>query len=252
MQKYCSNSWSYKQFASELSGGMRRRLSIAIALIRGTKTLIFDEPTTGINLFDLGLDPATRRQIWKIIEQIKKNPKRCIIITTHSMEEADALCNRISILCGGKIEAIGSQVHLKNKFSVGLKLTMIKPVTCLGELTEAGHIQKMVASETEALSILEKSVQEALCKEAVLEQNSIQHHMPKNNWNSTSIFLVPVSEKDKVVEIFSKIDEFCKKYSVVEWGFSQTSLEDVYVKVVLGSAEIVRTSNTGNNGLGSG
>jgi ABC-type multidrug transport system ATPase subunit len=155
------------------------------------------------------------------------------------MEEADALCTRIAILCGGKLEALGSQVHLKNKFSVGLKLTLITNVTCLGDLNETGHIQKMITSETEVLAKLEKIVQEFLCQNAVLEQKLIHYHIPKNNWHSTAIFVVPVSGKGKAVEVFSKIDQFCKANGIIEWGFSQTSLEDVYVKVVLASAGVI-------------
>ena len=77
----------YGKLASSLSGGMRRRLSIAIALIGNPDIVFFDEPTTG-------LDPETRRQLWDIIKR-EQSDGRCVIITTHSMEEADALCSRI-------------------------------------------------------------------------------------------------------------------------------------------------------------
>ena len=69
-----------------LSGGMRRRLSVAMACIGNPDILILDEPTTG-------LDPASRRQVWEVIERIKE--ERSVILTTHAMEEADHLCTRI-------------------------------------------------------------------------------------------------------------------------------------------------------------
>jgi ABC-type multidrug transport system ATPase subunit len=106
----------YGKLASSLSGGMRRRLSIAIALIGNPDIVFFDEPTTG-------LDPETRRQLWDIIKK-EQSDGRCVIITTHSMEEADALCTRIGIMGFGQLRCIGTQMHLKNKFGDGFKLTL--------------------------------------------------------------------------------------------------------------------------------
>ncbi len=75
-----------KKRSDNLSGGMRRRLSVAMACIGNPDILILDEPTTG-------LDPASRRQVWDVIENIKVG--RSVILTTHAMEEADHLCTRI-------------------------------------------------------------------------------------------------------------------------------------------------------------
>lgn len=72
-----------------LSGGMKRRLSVAISIVSDPKIIYLDEPTTG-------LDPESRRQLWDILARLKG--KRAVVLTTHSMEEADVLCNRISII----------------------------------------------------------------------------------------------------------------------------------------------------------
>lgn len=74
---------------STLSGGMKRRLSVAISIVSDPKIIYLDEPTTG-------LDPESRRQLWDILAKLKG--KRAVILTTHSMEEADVLCNRIAII----------------------------------------------------------------------------------------------------------------------------------------------------------
>lgn len=74
------------------SGGMKRRLSVAISCIGNPKIIFMDEPTTG-------MDPLSRRQVWKVIQHIKKN--RVIILTTHSMEEADVLSDRIGVIADG-------------------------------------------------------------------------------------------------------------------------------------------------------
>ena len=79
--------------ASTFSGGMKRRLSVGISVMADPKLLFFDEPTTG-------LDPLSRKRLWDMIKRLKKD--KIIVLTTHSMEEADALSDEIAILSGGK------------------------------------------------------------------------------------------------------------------------------------------------------
>lgn len=92
------------------SGGMKRRLEIARGLIHFPKVLFLDEPT-------IGLDPQTRRNIWHYIKELNKNEKITIILTTHYMEEADSLCDRVAIIDQGKIIALDAPTNLKS--SVG-------------------------------------------------------------------------------------------------------------------------------------
>lgn len=92
------------QRAKTLSGGWKRRLSIAIGLISKPKILFLDEPT-------LGLDVIARRELWKIINNMKG--KITIILTTHYLEEAEALCDRVAVMAKGKIKAIGTPAELK-------------------------------------------------------------------------------------------------------------------------------------------
>lgn len=90
--------------AKSLSGGMQRRLSIAMALISQPKVLFLDEPT-------LGLDVRARRELWKHIEQLKGS--MTIILTTHYLEEAEALADRIGIMSAGKLIALGTAGEIK-------------------------------------------------------------------------------------------------------------------------------------------
>ncbi len=90
------------------SGGMRRRLEIARGLLHNPRVLFLDEPT-------LGLDPQTREHIWDYIEKLTKEIKMTIVITTHYMEEAERLCNRVAIIDYGKIVALGSPKYLRSK-----------------------------------------------------------------------------------------------------------------------------------------
>ncbi|MDS0527087.1 ATP-binding cassette domain-containing protein [Clostridium sp. SHJSY1] len=88
------------------SGGMKRRLDISAALIHNPKVLFLDEPT-------VGLDIQTRREIWRYIKQLQKEKKTSIFLTTHYMEEADKLCDRIAILDHGCIKALDTPKNLK-------------------------------------------------------------------------------------------------------------------------------------------
>ena len=90
------------------SGGMRRRLELARGLLHNPRILFLDEPT-------LGLDPQTREHIWAYIENLVKSEKVTVIITTHYMDEADRLCNRVAIIDHGQVSALDSPRALKSK-----------------------------------------------------------------------------------------------------------------------------------------
>ncbi|XP_060661353.1 phospholipid-transporting ATPase ABCA3 isoform X1 [Drosophila nasuta] len=97
---------------SAYSGGNKRKLSTAIALIGRPSVVYLDEPTTG-------MDPAARRQLWNVICSVRDSGKS-IVLTSHSMEECEALCTRLAIMVNGEFKCIGSTQHLKNKYSKGL------------------------------------------------------------------------------------------------------------------------------------
>lgn len=99
------------------SGGMKRRLEIARGLLHQPQVLFLDEPT-------LGLDPQTRRHIWEYIERLNRDTKVTIILTTHYMDEADVLCNRVAIIDRGKISAIDTPTQLKKR--IGGEVITIK------------------------------------------------------------------------------------------------------------------------------
>jgi len=105
-----------KEQVRKYSGGMKRRLSIAMALVSDPQVLFLDEPT-------LGLDPQSRRGIWEHIAELKG--KKTIVLTTHYLEEADALADRIAIIDEGKIAALGTPQELKDSIS-DLQVMVVK------------------------------------------------------------------------------------------------------------------------------
>jgi ATP-binding cassette subfamily A (ABC1) protein 3 len=101
----------------QLSGGNKRKLSVAIALCGHSKFVLLDEPTSGLDL-------SARRQLWNMLKEEKKN--RIIILTTHYMDEADILGDRIGIMKGGAVVALGSSIFLKSTFGAGYNLIVVK------------------------------------------------------------------------------------------------------------------------------
>jgi ABC-2 type transport system ATP-binding protein len=100
-----------KTYVENLSGGQRQKLALSIALIHDPEILILDEPTTG-------LDPTARRDIWNILQELKKR-STTLILTTHYMEEAEYLCDRILIMNQGKFIAQGSLESLLTEYELG-------------------------------------------------------------------------------------------------------------------------------------
>ncbi|XP_027533821.1 ATP-binding cassette sub-family A member 12 isoform X2 [Neopelma chrysocephalum] len=112
------------KLAGALSGGMKRKLSIAIALLGGSRVVILDEPTTGV-------DPCSRRSIWEIISKNKKG--RTIILSTHHLDEAEVLSDRIAFLEHGGLKCCGSPFYLKETFGDGYHLTLTKKKNMIEE-----------------------------------------------------------------------------------------------------------------------
>jgi ABC-2 type transport system ATP-binding protein len=94
-------------FYSQLSGGQKQRLALAMALVNDPKVLFFDEPTAG-------LDPQVRREIYDIIEELRRE-KKTIVMTTHYIEEAERLCDRVAIVDHGTVIALGTPRELKER-----------------------------------------------------------------------------------------------------------------------------------------
>jgi ABC-2 type transport system ATP-binding protein len=129
------------------SGGMRRRLELARGLMHHPKILFLDEPT-------LGLDPQSREHIWKYIENLAKEKNMTIIITTHYMEEADKLCDRLAIIDKGKVVVLGSPKQLKK--DLGGDIIRLKANTLdIEELKKLPYVKDISPCDGEVCLTLE-------------------------------------------------------------------------------------------------
>lgn len=104
------------KLSGTLSGGNKRKLSVAMAMVGNPNIIFLDEPSTG-------MDPKARRFMWKIISRIASEKKQStIILTTHSMEEAEALSTKLGIMVNGNFKCIGTPQHIKSKYGEGYEI----------------------------------------------------------------------------------------------------------------------------------
>ncbi|KAJ1384496.1 P-loop containing nucleoside triphosphate hydrolase, partial [Sesbania bispinosa] len=180
--------------AGKYSGGMKRRLSVAISLIGDPKVVYMDEPSTG-------LDPASRNNLWNVVKRAKQD--RAIILTTHSMEEAEVLCDRLGIFVDGSLQCIGNPKELKGRYGGTYVFTMT---------TSLDH---------------EKDV-ENLVQKLSPNANKIYHI------SGTQKFELPKDEV-KIANVFRAVETAKRNFTVSAWGLADTTLEDVFIKVARGA-----------------
>ena len=122
-------------YANNLSGGNKRKLSVAMAMIGNPPLVFLDEPSTGV-------DPQAKRFMWNIVSKISTlRKKSAVIITTHSMEEAEALCTKMGIMVAGEFKCFGSSQHIKDKYGTGYEIEV--KVRSLSESEMTSEIQRL-------------------------------------------------------------------------------------------------------------
>ena len=156
------------------SGGMRRRMELARALLHHPEILFLDEPT-------LGLDPQTREHIWKYIKNLAKKMNMTIILTTHYMEEAEKLCDRIAIIDDGKIIALNTPDNLKH--SMGGDVVILEGKNLhIGKMRKLSFVKKIQKNKNHVrITVINsaKNLQKLLC--AAGEVKSVDVHSPDLN-----------------------------------------------------------------------
>uniref|UniRef100_H2YX18 ABC transporter domain-containing protein n=1 Tax=Ciona savignyi TaxID=51511 RepID=H2YX18_CIOSA len=177
--------------AGTYSGGNKRKLSAAIAFIGCPPVVFLDEPTAG-------MDPLSRRFLWSRISEVVSNG-RCIVLTSHSMEECEALCSRLAIMVNGSFKCIGSPQHLKNRYGEGYTITV------------------KVSDGTENLENVQAFIQEAFPNCVVKESHSsmIMYQVPLEDMNLS--FLFDEMERNK------------SRLSIEDYSVNQTTLDEVFV-----------------------
>ena len=184
--------------ARSLSGGQRRRLDVALGIIGNPELLFLDEPTSG-------MDPFSRRARWKLIKEYQ--PGRCIVFTTHYMDEADILGDTVAVLSHGSLRVSGSPLFLKRRFGCGYTLSVLLP--------QIGTVDA------------QKSVDDVMAK--------VRRHVP-------SAAIVMQEGQEVIINLSAEsfasfpgmllaLDESRASSDIRDYGISLTSLEEVFMRI---------------------
>uniref|UniRef100_A0A3Q3N452 ATP-binding cassette, sub-family A (ABC1), member 3b n=1 Tax=Mastacembelus armatus TaxID=205130 RepID=A0A3Q3N452_9TELE len=175
-----------------LSGGMKRKLSIGIALIGDSKVVMLDEPTSG-------MDPSARRATWDLLQGEKRG--RTILLTTHFMDEADLLGDRIAIMAGGELQCCGSPLFLKNKYGAGYHMVIVKDALCnVSEITRLVHMY---------------------VPNATLESSA----------GAELSYILPKESTSRFELLFAELEMNREELGIASYGASVTTMEEVFLRV---------------------
>ena len=178
-----------------LSEGQKRKLCIALALLSGSRIIILDEPTTGLDVF-------SKKKLWEFLKNYQKD--KIFLITTHSLSEAEYLANRIGIMSEGHLICSGTSSYLKSNYAGGFNINLIINPKVFNENSKKIIFEKIQEFEPEAkIKIISKGVFSI----------SIQ------------------SNNESVDKIFNYIEESKSEFGIEDYIISSTSLEDVFLTV---------------------
>jgi ABC-type multidrug transport system ATPase subunit len=176
------------------SGGMKRRIQLAMAMMGDPRLLLIDECSSGV-------DPANRRRLWQAIQRFKKG--RCVVMTTHQMDEADVLGDEVCIMSDGRMHVIGTPLYLKDKHGSGYRILLSARTK-----TRVAEVKEEVAS---------------LCPNAKLaETNALQ-----------LVFELPVAHVKELVKLSAWLEKNNEdpSFMVSDFAIEQASLQDVFFRV---------------------
>jgi len=181
--------------AKTLSGGQKRKLCAALALIGNSKIILLDEPTSG-------MDPISKKGLWDFLKNYHKN--KIILITTHSLDEAEYLGDKIGIMSDGQFICCGTSSYLKSKYPCGFNINLL--------------INSEVFNEQKKREIYEK----------------IKNYEPNAQIKvaSKSVFSINIqSNNTHIPEMFQLIENSKAEYGIEDYTVASTSLEDVFLKI---------------------
>ncbi|KAM9746735.1 ATP-binding cassette sub-family A member 6 isoform 3-T3 [Dama dama] len=180
--------------AQKLAGGAARKLCSVLSLLGDPPVMLLDEPSAG-------LDPAEQEQLWQMIQTAIRNTTRGALLTTHSMAEAEAVCDRVAIMVSGRLRCIGSIQHLKNSLGKDYILEL--------KLKEASQGTSV---HTEVLRLFPRAAQQ-------------------ERYASFLAYRLPVQDVQPLSQAFHKLETVKHNFNLEEYSLSQCTLEKVFLEL---------------------
>ena len=258
------NEFKYK-ISKNLSGGNKRKLSVAISILCNPPIILLDEPATGI-------DPEARRAMWSIIHRISTKGHSSVIMSTHSMDEAETLCKRIGIMINGEFACYGKPNEIREKYGKGYEIIIrIKPINeelqkiylnnidknTLVNKDNLDNILKHLNKENFIGEFKEGKLGDKIYNYLLLNNNNIiieelisfiffvenalkfiekgQKYFTKiillENFENNFLFQIEKKDINSIGLIFSIFEDFKEECFVNEYSIHQTSLEQIFIKL---------------------
>ncbi|XP_057682119.1 ATP-binding cassette sub-family A member 5 isoform X2 [Corythoichthys intestinalis] len=188
---------AHKQ-AKCLSSGLKRKLCFALSMIGNPKTILLDEPT-------LGMDPKSKQRVWRAIRAAMTERQRGTVLTTHYMEEAEAVCDRVAVLVSGRLRCLGSIQHLKAKYGRDYSLEL-----------------KLSWDQT-------SPQQRALLHQEIL--HIFPHASKQESFATLMVYKIPTEDVNSLAHAFSQLERVKQTFKFEEYNFSQSTLEQVFLEL---------------------
>ncbi|KAG5510484.1 hypothetical protein GH5_06684 [Leishmania sp. Ghana 2012 LV757] len=188
--RLCELTMYRKTMTSALSGGNRRKLSVAMALVGGPQVIFLDEPSAG-------MDPVARRGMWTAIQRASAHCS--VVLTTHHLEEVEALADIVAIMVRGHVRCIGDKVHLKNKFGSAFEVSVL--------LRSAAYAECFT-------SFMRAEFPDAEMREC--EDRRFVYQLPRDR---------------RFGDVFQTLQASKKRLHITDYSVSQTSIEQVFLSV---------------------
>ncbi|XP_040187478.1 ATP-binding cassette sub-family A member 10-like [Rana temporaria] len=177
-----------------LSAGVSRKVCFAISMLGNPTIVLLDEPSTG-------LDPKGQQRLWRAIRAAFKNNERGAILTTHYMEEAEAVCDRVAIMVSGTLRCIGSIQHLKSKYG-------------------KGYLLEIKLKDTQQIDVIHQEV-----------LRLFPQATKKDRFSSLLVYNIPMDNVQSLSQAFLQLEKAKKTYNIEEYSFSQATLQQVFLEL---------------------
>ncbi|EPQ08064.1 ATP-binding cassette sub-family A member 7 [Myotis brandtii] len=208
-----------------LSGGMQRKLSVAIAFVGGSRVVILDEPTAGV-------DPASRRNIWELL--LKYREGRTLILSTHHLDEAELLGDRIAVVAGGRLLCCGSPLFLRRRLGSGYYLRLAKCPQSLATSTKGDTDLKDSVDATQERELGSRGSRAGTPRLLAVVQHQVPGAQVVEDLSHELLLVLPYEGAldGSFAKLFRELDQRLGELGLAGYGISDTSLEEIFLKVV--------------------
>lgn len=194
-----------QKMAKDLSGGSKRKLYLGMSLIGNTSLLALDEPTAGV-------DPIARWKVWQLLKSVRQNNRASILVSSHVMEECEAICDRLAIMARGRLRCVGTLLHLRSKFSQSstVKVQFVSQV-----IGKEGLDKDSIVAQIKARL------------EEELDTSSLE--VVDSNFNSATLKISEGNIKRSV--LFKVLRDYKARHPEMRYQVNDSSFEDIFLAV---------------------